>query len=173
MKKIILLGIVITTIFASATANAQEEPEQGVSLGLQLGSAWNHNVETASPDTLIWTIAPSLNIRTRLTEHSLSYDFVNKKYRIMNAFCIPGAFDIYVNYEQDVTVGCPHGMYGSAGVKKTFTPIPEIELTVFGELGNNLICTSYVRFGLVFQPRFFLSRNYSGRRFAPCPKYYY
>ncbi len=132
MRKIILSIATSVFIFSAITAEAQE---QGFSLGAQLGASWNHNVTTQSRDTLFWVVSPCLKLRTEFTEHSLSFDFVNNKLNVLNAFCIENAFDIYIKYEQDVTIGCPKGMYGSFGAKKTVSMTRGIEAMIFGELG--------------------------------------
>ena len=182
-KKILFIGMILFAM----TTQAQEIP-QGFSVGLQLGAEWAHNVSPAHDasdvynkynihpyrDTLGFIVSPGMTFRTRMFECGVSYNVINFTGRIYTALCIPDAFDIYVSYQQSSQVTCPQGMYGSAGIKKTFFPTGWLELTPYAELGNDLICTSFVRFGFVAQPQFFFTRGggSSGRvHTSKCPEW--
>jgi hypothetical protein len=168
MKKLIL-SIVLMML---ATFVEAQEPEQGFSFGLKLGTAWNHVVTNSKSsgdennpvvipiDTLMFILAPSINLRTEYTEHGVGFDLINKTFQVSTSFRFERAFDIYVRYEKDVTLAQCWGNYGAAGVKKTFAPLGWLEITAYGEFGNDLICTSSVRFGVELHPQYFFNSRF-------------
>ena len=159
MKKSLLLAV-ITVLFLTTLANAQEEKHL-VKTILSVGVMGTVGGLTEFSHPQIhgeYGIAPSINLITRATRHKVMYETLHNAFQTMHGVNLPKHFDAYVFYQKNFNK--TEHKY-SVGIEK-LVEMHTTELAIFAELGSHTIFkhqSNFVAIGVTILPQWFVMKK--------------